>query len=473
MHRSKQAFGSFIKRKAPEYEEQKNIQRPLKRNAKKRKITQRSGLNNDIVQLHARKMNQLVAATKDTSKLEGELRSLLIAWQQLKLDFTNITTNLQNVKRANRAINLKNRKEVMQQHLDSGVPGLQNRRQVLHGRLEEDRCAIMALEAKLMKTQDGTLQNDYLLDAIIYLNIHHTRTSDVVKFNRELADEKTLATQLPGLRTKINEANREIKSNVHAYTTKFFPDMIRDMARDTFDSTTATNPYICSSCGGTVVEVSNSHCVCEACGVVASTGFSLRDPTANLNWEDLKQAPSRQYSYRRLNHFREYIRQIQGKSRAILPPKLFEELKEEFRKVRRPLNEVTPTRVKAKLRKINQSRYYEHQESIAAILNPTYKPVDIDAAHEEKLCLMFVQLEEPFERVKHKVIKSRKNFLSYPFTFFKLNELNGWDDYNRNCLLLKSVQLINRQDKWWKLLMDELGWEVVGRTFDIHRPSIQ
>jgi len=174
-----------------------------------------------------------------------------------------------------------------------------------------------------------------------------------------------------------------------------------------------------------------------------------------------------------LNHFREYIRQIQGKSRASLPPELFDVLKDEFQKARVEQEDITPSRVKAKLRKIDQSRYYEHCESIAATLNPAYRPIDIDAAHEEKLCLMFVQLEDPFERIKHVVVRSRKNFLSYPYTFFKLNELNGWDGYNRNCLLLKSVQLINRQDMWWKLLMDELGWEVVGRTFDIHRPSVQ
>ena len=125
--------------------------------------------------------------------------------------------------------------------------------------------------------------------------------------------------------------------------------------------------------------------------------------------------------------------------------------------------------MKKKLSKIGESSYYEQREALAYRLNPEYVLLDIDPVLEEKLCLMFVQLEAPFEEVKKLVDKMRKNFMSYPFTFFKLNELNGWDHYNRSCNLLKSVALINKQDRWWKLTMAKLGWENVGRTFDIHR----
>jgi hypothetical protein len=126
-------------------------------------------------------------------------------------------------------------------------------------------------------------------------------------------------------------------------------------------------------------------------------------------------------------------------------------------------------RVKVKLKKIGKSKYYEHCEAIAEQLSTTYKPIQIDPTHEEKLCLMFVQLEGPFDKIKHLVKKERKNFMSYVFVYFKLNELNGWDEYNKNSSLLKSVPLINKQDQWWKLVMVILGWEIVGRTFDIHR----
>jgi hypothetical protein len=225
----------------------------------------------------------------------------------------------------------------------------------------------------------------------------------------------------------------------------------------------------CVECKGEIGEIENSICVCLDCGLVAQVGYSMRDPSANLNWDDLKNAPGRQYTYRRLNHFREYLRQIQGKSRATIPLEIYEEVTAEFKKsmVRKEL--ITPTLVKTKLKKIGKSKWYEHAEAIAAKISTVYKPINIDPSHEEKLCLMFIQLEAPFEKIKHLVKKSRKNFLSYPFAYFKLNELNGWDAYNSNCVLLKSVTLINRQDKWWNLVMNELGWQVVGRTFDIHR----
>lgn len=65
------------------------------------------------------------------------------------------------------------------------------------------------------------------------------------------------------------------------------------------------------------------------------------------------------------------------------------------------------------------------------------------------------------------VNKKRKNFFSYAYIFYKLNELMGWHHYNRSCRLLKSVKLIQQQDRFWQLVTKELGWENTGQTFNL------
>jgi hypothetical protein len=424
--------------------------RPLKRTMHKKKVVQRHSMHNDIVKLHARRMNKLCAETKKLPHLESELHELCQLWQQQRKAFTDIECTI---------------RHKLQDSDRNGITALRQRRSVLHDRLKSDKVIIEAKESYIIDVKDGTIINDYLLHAVQFLNVQHACNSDSIAIQRQLTTCKTEMTRRQ-LREKLSVHQMETRHNSHSYTQKFYPDLVRDDNKTT--ATKTVNPFLCNHCGGEVEEKENSVCVCLQCGVI-EVGFSIRDPTANLNWDDMQNAPGRQYTYRRLNHFREYLRQIQGKSRATIPLYIYQELKEEFRKSRIPLNQVTPDRVKTKLKKIKRSKYYEHRESIATSINNEYKPIDIDTSHEEKLCLMFVQLEEPFERIKHLVKSDRKNFLSYPFVYFKLNELSGWDGYNKNCSLLKSVSLINRQDRWWKLVMTELDWENVGRTFDVHR----
>lgn len=66
--------------------------------------------------------------------------------------------------------------------------------------------------------------------------------------------------------------------------------------------------------------------------------------------------------------------------------------------------------------------------------------------------------------MRDRLAKKRNNFLSYPFIFSRLNELNGRPELNRDVRLLKSVALVNRQDKLWAALCKELGWKFLGRT---------
>lgn len=442
---------------------------PLVRNVHKRKrvTNERANLANDIVQLHARYVNQLEEETRKVPARREALEARVEAWkaqkQQLEADLARV-----------------------EEWTRSRVPEEQAASRELRAKcfevadaLKAERTELLAEEEDIEKHRSGQHQTDYLLEAIVYLNNHHTLESDRLRLERRVRElreqqqqqpeaDAAAARELEESRAKLVALRANIRTNTHAYTQHFFKELTRDAEvqaeRERLND--PTRRYRCDDCGGELIE-DNTSVACRECGVVASHGFSI-DPSANMNFEQLCAMPSRQDAYRRLNHGREYLRQIQGRSRAALPNDLFEQLHDEFRKARIKQEDITPARVRAKLKKLRRSKYYEHCHSIAERMNPNYKPVQIDPAHEEKLCLMFVQLEEPFEKIKHLVKRDRKNFLSYPYVFFKLNELCGWDHYNRDCVLLKSVALLNRQDRFWALIMKQLGWENVGRTWQIH-----
>lgn len=455
---------------------------PLRRSTNKKKRHERSAVTNDVIELHSRMMSRENGKILNISADEAVLASRITTWKQHKQGFLDVQATLETSrnelivetnknKRSHKRktaphdeVNKRRKKKVKSTREQTA---LRVRRSKLHHQLRTELDSINKTKEEIRLIKDGGLLHAYILDAIPFLNIHHSLTSDVLSLRAKLDRNDVDTTKLEIIK-QINNLKRNLRANAHDYCDKFYKELVRDDDKDREDE--MIDYTICKGCGGEVSEVSNSHCVCNDCGLVASTGFSMVDASRNMNWEDLRNAPGRQYTYRRLNHFREYMRQIQGQSRASIPDEIYEDLREEFRKAHITSDNINSTRIREKLKKIGQSKYYEHAESIAASLSGgIYKPVNIDPIHEEKLCLMFVQLEEPYDVIKHLVLKGRKNFFSYPFAFFKLCELCGYDAYVRSCSLLKSPALINRQDKWWNLVMAILGWESVGRTFDVMR----
>jgi hypothetical protein len=427
--------------------------KPLRRTMKRKRQTEVDNLSNDLVELHSRRMKEYANKRLQSIENEKTIFSRCVEWNEDKKVYLRLLESLN--------------KEKYDSNIDTSA--LQIRCKCLKQRLLDNKGDIAKDEETGRIRISGEDRNEYLLDAIPFLNIHHILNAGIMEATKNFEVLNSSDDDYHYLHQKLKDLRTEFRSNTHNYTTKFYPKLIREYDKQTFNKD--PDPDVCVHCGGEVREVQNSMCVCINCSVVAQEGFSTLDPTNNLNWEQLKDAPGRQYTYKRLNHFRELLRAKQGKSRASIPINLYDELREEFRIGRISTAKINPQRVRVKLKKIGKSKYYEHCVAIAAYLNPAYRPICIDPSHEERLCLMFVQLEGPFEAIKHLVERQRKNMISYPFAFFKLNELNGWDEYNRDCVLLNSVALINMQDRYWNMVMNILGWEIIGPTVDVRKPQ--
>lgn len=191
--------------------------------------------------------------------------------------------------------------------------------------------------------------------------------------------------------------------------------------------------------------------VCQKCGAME---YVLCDQVGFKEEQEMDKKIV--YSYKRENHFNEWVSQFQAKESTSVPEDLIEQLRVEFRKQRiKDLSEITHEKVKALLKKLDKSKFYEHIPYITTILNGIQPPT-MPQALEDRLRLMFHQVQKPFE--KHRP-KDRKNFLSYSFSLYKFCELLGHDEYLPCFPLLKSKEKLYKQDQMWKNICHELKWQ--------------
>lgn len=312
-----------------------------------------------------------------------------------------------------------------------------------------DLIRLHALKINSTKSDDAE-HTEYLLDAIPRLNSYH-----IVRLQLQNSDEKISV----GQRLKLENDKIYI---INKFIEKHFPNL-----KPIDEVTKNEDVYTSKCCGVAYIQDTTGDLICKNCGhIEAKNAISFNDPSKNLSYSR-SLVKQKSYSYKRLNHFREFLRQIQGKSKTSVHATVLVALKKQFEKYRISRNEVTPKIVRKFLRKNKHSTQYEHSISIAKAINPNVKPVNLPPAYVEKLCLYFLNLDHHFDKIKSKVCKARKNFLSYSYTFFKLNELLGEHQFNRDVKLLKSVDLTLKQDRYWMFLMKELKWKNFGRTLSI------
>ncbi len=161
------------------------------------------------------------------------------------------------------------------------------------------------------------------------------------------------------------------------------------------------------------------------------------------------------YSYKRENHFNEWINQFQAKENTTLPQNLVTDVKNDLAKQRLRQNDITQKKVKESLRKLGYNKYYEHIPYITTLLNGTKPPV-MSPELEEKLRNMFHAIQGPFDKF---CPNERTNFLSYSYILYKFCELLGHDEYLDFFPLLKSREKLYKHDQIWKKITEELKWE--------------
>ncbi len=301
---------------------------------------------------------------------------------------------------------------------------------------------VVLLKVELKETaKQGEFLTTYLLESIPYIN-------KVKELEKQLESDP-----------KNGDLKKRRGEIVSEYVKKFFPSFKSRFHNEDHD---AQQNFVSTCCSAALIQTQSSSVVCSNCGLVAILNEqNLAAPSKNLSYTR-SISTSKAYSYRRLNHLREFIRQITGRTAMSLPSEKISLVKKELKKRTLPLSFVDAECVRKVLKKLKLSSYYEQSSALAKYLNPSLDLPDISPEYEEKLAIQFICLEKPFEQIRDEIDSNRKNFLSYSFILYRLNQLNNREDLNNKLKLLKSVRLLNKQNLFWKAITKKLGWKYWG-----------
>jgi hypothetical protein len=233
------------------------------------------------------------------------------------------------------------------------------------------------------------------------------------------------------------------------YMTKCFPDESNRRVE------IKKNEYICTDCESNLIhDKSCGVLICYACGLTQKFNISDLPEWNHSETHEYTKA----YSYKRTNHFKEWITQIQGREGTNLPNDVIESLIIEIKKQRlTDKTLITFCKIKEFLKKLKLNKYYEHIPNIIHKITGN-KQLIISHELEIKLIEMFNKIQEPFE--KH-CPKNRKNFLSYSYTLYKFFQLLDKNEYLIYFPLLKSREKLFEQENIWKDICKELDWKFI------------
>jgi hypothetical protein len=162
------------------------------------------------------------------------------------------------------------------------------------------------------------------------------------------------------------------------------------------------------------------------------------------------------YAYKRINHFREILAQFQAKETTQIPEDVIETIKQQIKKERIHISQITNKRAKDILKKLGYNKYYEHIPFIKDKLG--IKPPIMSPDLEERLCNLFIDIQGPYAKY---CPDNRVNFLNYYYTVYKLCELLDQKQFLPFFPMLKDREKRIEQDEIWKKICDELNWEFI------------
>ena len=193
--------------------------------------------------------------------------------------------------------------------------------------------------------------------------------------------------------------------------------------------------------------------ICPKCGeiehvVIDSDKPNYKDPPPEISY----------FAYKRINHFNEWLAQFQAKESTEIPQIVFDKILLEIKKERiENMATLTNKKVREFLKKLKLNKYYEHVPHIINRLNGLPPPI-MSREIEEKLRVMFKEIQGPFLEVRP---KDRKNFLSYSYVLHKFVELLGLNEYKACFPLLKSRAKLHEQDLIWRDICKKLKWHYI------------
>ena len=273
-----------------------------------------------------------------------------------------------------------------------------------------------------------------------------------LKSNYEPTQENDIIKEKNFTSTKIGDFYRtnlssQKKTIIQEYLKKIDPEYVSIINFD-------ISIFKCPNCSHELtLYPTDGFQICDRCGtqrdiIIESDKPSFKDPPPEASY----------FSYRRINHYNEWLAQLQAKESTEIPDEVYDKILLEIKKERiTNLAILNTKKIRAYLKKLKLNKYYDHASHILYRINNIPPPV-LSKELEEKLRVMFKEIQGPFMEV---CPKNRKNFLNYSYILHKFVELLGLDDYKQYFPLLKDREKLHQTDMIWKKICEKIGWHFI------------
>ena len=319
-------------------------------------------------------------------------------------------------------------------------------------------CKIEQLEDTIKRIKSCEDEHEYYIKSLPILSQYYgiNRNSNVAE-NKINNINKIKNDESKSLVDFFNNCKKNREQNVMADNdNNIFEEYLRCTMNKNIKKKSSQN-QLCPECNiEKTLQSSDGHLVCMRCGhsdrvIVDMEKINFKDPFYE----------NKSTGYKRMNHFSELMNQFQAKESTDIQPEIFNSIIHEIKKQKiiNP-NELTKKRMRQILKKLELNQYFEHTPFIINHLTGLPPPT-ITRETEEKLKLMFKEIQEPFKIYRS---KDRRNFLNYSFIFHKFFQLLGMDEFLPHFPLLKSHTKLQEQDHLWMQICKHLRWEFISSS---------
>jgi hypothetical protein len=197
---------------------------------------------------------------------------------------------------------------------------------------------------------------------------------------------------------------------------------------------------------------------CLNCGIVDYNVTETNKPS----YKDKNNDKVYSFSYKRINHFNEWINHVQGIEVTNIPKEVFEQLNNEIKKERivDRSRRITQQKVKSYLKKLGLNNYYDHIPYITEQLGGE-KPPKIPPQTEDTLRRMFIEISSQFASY---CPTNRRNFPRYTYVIYKCCELIGYREILPYLPLLKTKARLRYMDEIWRNVCKKLDFPFIQTT---------
>ena len=276
-----------------------------------------------------------------------------------------------------------------------------------------------------------------------------TGISHINKNKKSILDFFTQKVETKETIIKKDYINSKSKSSLmDEYLSYIDPAYVKKTAFQTYFE------EICQLCKEQkIINMMESVLICPNCGteekiLIDSELPSYKEPPREVTY----------FAYKRINHFKEWLSQLQAKESTNIDKDIFDKIYNELNKEKYiDKSKLKSEQVLQILKKLGLSKYYEHCPYITNQISGR-PALNIDPETEEKAINMFKEVQGPWMKYG---MNDRSNFFSYPYILYKFFQLLEKDEYLPELRLLKTREKLQEQDEVWQKICNELQWEFI------------